>query len=142
MAGKKFTFNEIVEMVASYVDRQACINDSSCTPSFDIDEEAIYMEISKQDLADLENATEDGGEFRHVKAFLGLENVNDKEVQTFILVPFDENGKAMSMGDDTNGNKYYGLERWKPRKKIVDSISPLTLDNERKVDDYLDNLFF
>ena len=87
------------------------------------------------------DATEDGGEFEYVEGILGLESVNDELVQTFILVAFDENDKAMSLGEDANGNKYYGLERWRPRKKIVDAISPLTLNNATAVDTYLDALF-
>ena len=139
--GTKLTFDEIVTMTTAYVDRQACMDDTTCTPSFDIDEEAIHMTIDKQDLIDLQNATEDGGEFDHVKGILGLESIDGEYAQTFILVPFDENGKAMSLGEDGNGNTYYGIERWRPRKKIVDAISPLTLDNETKVDTYLDGLF-
>ena len=139
--GAKLTFDEIVTMATAYVNRQACMDDTTCTPNFDIDEESMHMSIDKQDLIGLQNATEDGGEFEYVEGILGLESVNDELVQTFILVAFDENDKAMSLGEDANGNKYYGLERWRPRKKIVDAISPLTLNNATAVDTYLDALF-
>jgi len=141
IGGEKLTFDEIVTMATAYVDRQACMDDSTCTPNFDIDTESMHMSISKQDLIDLQNATEDGADFDYVEGFLGLELVNDEYTQTFILVPFDTAGKAMSLGEDRNGNKYYGLQRWKPKKKIVDAISPLTLNNATAVDTYLDALF-
>jgi hypothetical protein len=149
--GKRFLFDgravgepieqkEMKRMAVPYCKRVKKVKDKDGEPKADLTLEKLIIYINKKQLLDFINSA--GSECEGLMAILAVQpkkKSDDPQNQTFILVPHDEQGKVLPLGDAG----FVGLERWPTHDRTVAQIIELgNGDIKKGIDEHFSEIGF